>query len=134
MDTSKSCVKCKSSNYKIFSYYQTKNNGTRHLYQCLDCRCYYAETSNTFMFNIKTAVSKIATVLNSRTEGMSFNATCRVHGISTHTLQSWENRFGTLKEVLMAYTLSHSFLEMIVEGDELYTNTSDSFNRNMSKF
>ena len=73
------------------------------------------------MFNIKTPISKIGTVLNARTEGMSFNATCRVHSISPHTLQSWEKRFGSLKEVLMAYTLSHSFLELIVEGDELYT-------------
>ena len=121
MDFSKSCPDCKSNNYTVHSTYETKSNGSRHLLQCKDCRILYSETYNTFMFNVKTVVSKIALVLNARTEGMSFNATCRVHAISTHTLQAWEERFGELKDVLMAYTLSHTFLEMIIEGDELYT-------------
>jgi hypothetical protein len=121
MDLSKSCINCGGNNYKVCSRYMTKNNGIRELYKCNDCKCYYSETANTFMHKIRTPMSKIAMVLNARTEGMSFNATCRVHSISSHTLQSWEERFGSLKEVLMAYTLSHTFLEMIIEGDELYT-------------
>jgi transposase-like protein len=121
MNTSKSCTSCDSNNYKVFTRYKTKNNGMRELLKCNDCKHLYAETTNTFMFNITTPISKIALVLNARTEGMSFNATCRVHAISTHTLQSWETRFGDLKDILMAYTLSHTFIEMIVEGDELYT-------------
>jgi len=121
MDISKSCTSCGSNNFQVSSHYETKNNGTRELLKCNECEHLYAETANTFMFNIKSSVSKIALVLNSRTEGMSFNATCRVHAISTHTLQSWEARFGDLKDILMAYTLSHTFIEMIVEGDELYT-------------
>ena len=71
-----------------------------------------------------TSISKIALVLNSRSEGMSFNATCRVYGISAHTLQAWESRFKGLKDILMAYTLAHSFIEMVVEGDELYTKSN----------
>jgi hypothetical protein len=121
MDISKSCPSCDSNNSKVFTRYETKNNGVRELLKCNYCKHLYAETANTFMFNITTPISKIALVLNTRTEGMSFNATCRVHAISTHTLQSWETRFSDLKDILMAYTLSHSFIEMIVEGDELYT-------------
>ena len=124
MDRSKSCTSCGSNNSKVFTHYETKNNGVRELLKCNDCKHLYAETANTFMFNITTPISKIALVLNARTEEMSFNATCRVHAISTHTLQSWEIRFGDLKDILMAYTLSHTFIEMIVEGDELYTKVN----------
>ena len=133
MDISKSCPKCGNSNCGIFSHYQTISNGPRDLYKCYDCDNLYAETSNTFMFNIKTPISKIALVLNARTEGMSFNAACRVHAISTHTLQAWELRFGDLKDVLMAYTLSHTFLEMIVEGDELYTKVNKNIPQDESE-
>ena len=73
------------------------------------------------MFNIKTPISKIAAILNARTEGLGFNATCRVYGISTHTLQSWEEHFGDLKDILISYTLAHKFIKIVVEGDELYT-------------
>lgn len=73
------------------------------------------------MEGLRTPISKIATVLSSRTEGLSFNATCRVHSISTDTLRAWEDRFGKLKDVLMAYSLAHSFISQLVEGDELYT-------------
>lgn len=121
MDISKSCTNCDSSNVGVCTYYETKNNGIRELLRCNDCGHVYAETANTFMFNIKTSISKIALVLNSRSEGMSFNATCRVYAISAHTLQAWESRFKGLKDILMAYTLAHSFIEMVVEGDELYT-------------
>jgi len=124
MDTSKSCINCGRANTVVFAHYKTKNNGVRQLLRCNDCGHVYAETANTFMFNIKTSISKIALVLNARTEGMSFNATCRVHAISAHTLQAWESRFGELKDILMAYTLAHSFIEMVVEGDELYTKVN----------
>ena len=125
MDISKSCTNCDSSNVGVCTYYETKNNGIRELLRCNDCGHVYAETANTFMFNIKTSISKIALVLNSRSEGMSFNATCRVYAISAHTLQAWESRFKGLKDILMAYTLAHSFIEMVVEGDELYTKITE---------
>ena len=66
------------------------------------------------MFNIKHSISKIAMVINARHEGMSFNATCRVHSISPHTLQSWEIKFSQLKDTLMAYTLSHAFISLTI--------------------
>ena len=121
MDLSKACTKCNSDNTKVVSHYKIKTGEERELYRCCDCGHLYAETANTFMHNIKTPLSKIATVINTRTEGMSFNATCRVHAISTHTLQSWENKFADIKDVLLSYTLAQTFLELVIEGDELYT-------------
>lgn len=73
------------------------------------------------MFKIKKPVSLISDALNSRTEGLGFNATCRTFCLSSHTLQSWENKFGRLTEVLKLYSLTHTFLSQIIEGDELYT-------------
>ena len=121
MDLSKSCTKCGSQNTKVASYYKVKSGEKRELHKCYECGHRYAETANTFMHNIKTSLSKISMVVNARTEGMSFNATCRVHAISTHTLQAWENKFRGLKDVLLAYTLAQTFLDLIIEGDELYT-------------
>ena len=85
------------------------------------------------MFNIKHSIIKIAMVINARTEGMSFNATCRVHSISPHTLQSWEIKFSQLKDTLMAYTLSHAFISLTIEGDELYTKVGKNVPQHESK-
>ena len=71
--------------------------------------------------------------LNSRTEGMSFNATCRVHHISTHTLQDWESRFSELKDTLLLYSLSQSFLSVVIEGDELYTKVGSNQAQHLSE-
>ena len=116
-----SCPNCSSINNSLQTNYNTKNNGVRRLLKCNDCQRCYSETCNTFMFNIKYSISKIAMVIKARTEGMSFNATCRIHEISAHTLQSWEIKFSQLKDTLMAYTLSHAFISLTIEGDELYT-------------
>ena len=59
--------------------------------------------------------------LNMRAEGMSFNATCRVMGISKNTLLDWERRFEPLKNVLLLYALLHQYIQLVIEGDELYT-------------
>ena len=67
-----SCPECHSKNNSIQTSYSTKNNGIRQLLKCNDCEQCYSETSNTFMFNIKASISKIAIVINARTEGMSY--------------------------------------------------------------
>lgn len=124
MDFRKSCVKCGSHDCQKFTVYQTKTNGYRQLIKCISCGACFSETHDTFMFNIKTPISKIALVLNARTEGMSFNATCRTHHISSHTLQDWENKFGSIKDALLLYSLAHTFVELVIEGDELYTKVN----------
>lgn len=63
----------------------------------------------------------VAKVLNARSEGLGFNATCRVFGIARNTLLDWERRFSDLKAVLMLYVLTHAFVSQVIEGDELYT-------------
>ena len=118
------CVECGSNSVKVLSYYDTKSNGRRSLYKCSDCKACFSETKLTFLQNLKTPISKIATVLNTRTEGLSFNSTCRAHHISPHTLQNWEKKFGSLKETLMLYSLTQSFLSLTIEGDELYTRVN----------
>ena len=55
---------------------------------------------------------------------MRWNATCPTHHISTHALQDWESKFGHLKETLLLYSITHTFLEMVIEGDELYTKVN----------
>lgn len=115
------CPKCDSLNHFICSTYSTKCDGPRKLLKCRDCGKCFSETKNTFLFNLKTPISKIATVLKSRSEGMSFNSACRTFNIGTHTLQGWEIKFGNLKDTLMLYSLIHTFLNLVIEGDELYT-------------
>jgi hypothetical protein len=73
------------------------------------------------MENLRTPFSLISNALLARTEGLGFNATCRVYNITTRSLRSWEKRFGKLKGLLMTYALTHSFIKQVVEGDELYT-------------
>ena len=127
------CNQCGSGSNKLYSRYITKSHGKRCLYKCKDCGALFSETTQTFLFNLKTPLSKIATVLNSRTEGMSFNATCRVHHISYHTLKAWEEKFARLKDTLMLYSLSQSFLGLMVEGDELYTRVNSNRPQQLSE-
>jgi hypothetical protein len=116
-----SCPRCQGLKCSDYSIYETKCDGTRKLVQCSECDYIFSETTNTLLFNLKTSVSRIVLVLKSRAEGPSFNATCRTFNIGTHTLLRWENLFGGLKDTLMAYSLASSFLELMIEGDELYT-------------
>ena len=70
---------------------------------------------------MRKPISLVWQVINARTEGMAFNATTRVFGISKNTLLSWEKKFFHLSQVLFLYAVSHSFIELVIEGDELYT-------------
>lgn len=124
MDFVKRCIKCASTNCSHYATYETKSNGSRTLLKCKSCGCCFSETQKTFMFNVKTPMSKIALVLNVRTEGMSFNATCRTHHVASNTLQDWENKFSSIKDTLLLYSLTHTFVEMVIEGDELYTKVN----------
>ena len=116
-----SCPHCQSEDFKVLLSYQTKCDGKRNILECKQCGKMISETYNTFLFNIKTPIERIARVLLARLEGMAFNAACRTFNVGTHTLQNWEKRLGSIKEVLVIYSLSHQFLEQIIEGDELYT-------------
>ena len=52
---------------------------------------------------------------------MGFNAVCRVFQISKNALLDWEQRLAGLQGPLLVYTLLHTFLSQLIEGDEVYT-------------
>jgi len=106
--------------------YKTKSNGVRKLYKCKECKTDFSETKNSFMENMKSPISKIATVLEARTEGLAFNAACRVFKVSSSTLSAWERKFSDLKSPLFLYSLTHTFVRQIIEGDELYTKVESN--------
>jgi transposase-like protein len=115
------CPHCLSEHIEDYSFYETKNNGTRKLYRCSECQQVFAETKGTFLEGLKKPLSLIINVLKSRSEGMGFNAVCRVFQISKNTLLDWEQRFAGLQGPLLIYTLLHTFLSQLIEGDEVYT-------------
>ena len=52
---------------------------------------------------------------------MGLNASQRVFDFSKKTILDWEKRLASLKETLFLYALVHEFLQLHIEGDELYT-------------
>ncbi|MCP3853047.1 MAG: IS1 family transposase, partial [Gammaproteobacteria bacterium] len=115
------CPYCNNEKLDEYRSYETMHNGRRMLYKCANCKQVFSETNGSFLHGLRTPFSKIVEVLTVRSEGLGFNATCRAFNISPNTLLDWENRFAGLKDVLMLYSLSHTFLSQIIEGDELYT-------------
>ena len=124
---SKKCPNCTSKKYKVQYHYKTKNHGTRAILTCHNSGCSFSETTNTFLYNLKKPISTIWQAINNRTEGLGFNATARVCGISKNTLLDWENRFTNLYHVLFLYSLTHCFLQLVIEGDELYTKVKKMY-------
>lgn len=118
------CPKCSSENVRFDYSYNTLCGGYRQMYLCLFCGNSFSETKNTFLEGLRTPVSIIWKVLNARTEGMSLNATCRVFEIAKKTLLSWEEKFSGLQHTLMIYSMSHIFIQSVVEGDEFYTKVN----------
>jgi transposase-like protein len=122
------CPECKSQEIKKYCSYKTKNYGQRLLYQCCCCKNIFSETKSSFLERLRTPIVVIFHVIKARTEGLSFNAACRVFEISKNTLLSWEKRFANLKKVLFLFALVHQFLKMVVEGDEIYTKVNKNEN------
>ena len=121
MPNSRCCPHCLSEHIEDYSVYETKSNGARKLYQCMECHQVFSETKRTFLEGLKKPISLIINVLKARSEGMGFNAVCRVFEISKNTLLDWEHRFADLKGPLLIYALLHTFLTQLIEGDEVYT-------------
>jgi transposase-like protein len=59
--------------------------------------------------------------LQALNEGLGVNAVCRLFRVSKNSLYRWQERLSDLKPTLLLYTLCHQFLNLMVEGDELYT-------------
>lgn len=115
------CPNCRCENIKKYRTYKTINNGARGLYKCEKCGNVFSETKGSFLEGLVKPIHFIVKVLKARSEGMGFNAVCRVFEISKNTLLNWEEKFAGLKETLLLYALAFTFLQQIIEGDELYT-------------
>lgn len=115
------CPKCNSENHKPHTTYTVGDGEKRQIHHCFDCGEYFSDTKNTPLEGLKTSLSKIATVLDALNEGISINAACRVFHIDKKTVKRWLKRLGCLKEPLLLYFLCHQFIQLRIEGDELYT-------------
>ena len=115
------CPNCASSDTSAFKNYNTVHNGNRQLFKCGSCNTTFSETSNTAMENIKSPISKVASALILRSEGLGLRATGRVLQANKRTIAEWEERFADQKDTLMLYAFCHEFVSLIFEGDELYT-------------
>ncbi|WLE96165.1 MAG: hypothetical protein QTN59_15945 [Candidatus Electrothrix communis] len=54
-------------------------------------------------------------------EGLGINAATRVFSVGKNSIYRWQNRLSSLQQTLMLYSLCQQFIQLIVEGDELYT-------------
>jgi hypothetical protein len=75
---------------------------------------------------LRKPLSFISTVLEAINEGMGINAACRTFKTSKKSINRWLERLGGLKETLLLYALCHQFLQVIIEGDELYTKIGEN--------
>jgi len=110
-----------SSELSEFKTYETMHNGSRQLYICKGCSSCFSETFNTAMQDIKSPISKVASALKLRSEGLGLRATGRILQSNKRTIAEWERRFANQKESLMLYVFCHQFISLTFEGDELYT-------------
>ena len=101
------CPDCLSEHVEEYSHYETKSNGSRKLYQCTACQKIFSETKSSVIEGLKKPISFIIHVLKARSEGLGFNATCRIFDISKNTLLNWERRFALLKGPLIDLSINN---------------------------
>ena len=124
--TRRHCPECNSENVKRHCRYTIKSGESRTLFLCKDCHDYFSETKNTPLEDLKTPVSRISLVLEAINDGMGLNAACRTFHVGKNTIKRWVNRLGGLKESLLLYALCHQFIQLQIEGDELYTRVAEN--------
>jgi len=54
------------------------------------------------------------------------NATARIFEVAKNTILDWERKFFDLHKVLLIYALTHQFLQLVIEGDEVYTKVNSN--------
>ncbi len=118
------CSNCGSNKVNDHKKYQIKTGEERQISYCEDCKSYFSETKHTFLFRLRTEISRIILILVSLNEGQGINAVGRTFHVGKNSIYRWQERLGNLKETLLLYTLCHQFITQIVEGDELSTNVS----------
>jgi len=121
LDLTPICPSCNSKDIKIHGQYDTKNHGLRHINQCNKCNRCFSSTFNTLLAGIRKPISLVIQVVKARTEGLGLNAAARTFEIAKNTVLNWERRLSGIKQTLLLYALVHNFLNLTIEGDELYT-------------
>jgi len=124
--TQQRCPECASEKIGPHCYYTVKSGESRTLFVCQACGQYFSETKNTPLAGLKTPVSRISLVLEALNDGMGLNAVCRTFHVGKNTVKRWVNRLGRLKETLLLYALCHQFIQLQIEGDELYTKVAEN--------
>jgi len=115
------CPDCGSHEIKAHKKYQIGTGETRQLYYCEERKTYFSETKHTFLFGLRTSISRIILILGDLTEGQGINAITRIFHVSENSIYRWQERLSELKETLLIYALCHQFTQQVIEGDELYT-------------
>ena len=115
------CWECESKEIKSGKKYQIKAGTDRQLYDGPQCGNCFSETKNTAIAGLRTPLSRIQPILNTLPEGMALNALCRALQVGKQSIYRWQTRLSELQPVLLVQALSHQFLQLLIEGDELYT-------------
>ena len=124
--TKRHCPECNCENFKRHTTYTVSNGEQRSILHCQECGNYFSETSNTPLEGLKTPLSRISTILEAINDGMGLNAACRTFHVGKNSIKRWLNRLGGLKETLLLYALCHQFIQLLIEGDELYTKVGQN--------
>jgi transposase-like protein len=119
-----SCPNCQSEEVSPHKKYQIKTGEERQLYYCTGCQSYFSETKNTFLFRLRTSISRIILILNNLTEGQGINATTRIFNVGKNSLYRWQDRLSKLQKTLLLYALCDQFFQQMIEGDEVYTKVN----------
>ena len=127
------CPNCDCQQLKTRKSYTLKGGAVRQLYRCPECQHCFSETHDTPLANLKTPLSQIVLILQALNEGLGVNAVCRLFRVSKNSLYRWQERLSDLKPTLLLYALCHQFLNLMVEGDELYTKVKKTFPRRTLK-
>jgi len=109
------CPECHSTEIVPFKKYDTVHNGLRFIFKCSECNATFLEITGTPMEHLKSPISKVASVLKIRSEGVGLRVTGRILGIHKNTVSKWEQLFADLKETLMLYSFCHDFVSFVFE-------------------
>jgi transposase-like protein len=120
------CPNCHSENLKPHTTYTVADGSIRQIHRCQECGNSFSDTKNTPLEGLKTPLSVIIPILDALNEGLGVNAACRSFHTTRKTLKRWLKRLGSLKETLLLYALCHQFIQLLIEGDELYTKVGEN--------
>ena len=65
-------------------------------------------------------------ILNALSEGLGINAATRTFSVGKNSIYRWQERLSSLQQTLMLYSLCKQFIQLVMEGDELYTKIGEN--------